>query len=275
MIQSSPISHLTLDEFSTYLYRDFQLESTRQARSYVYYQSENLLNHMQERRQIKEWNNSPLYNELLESDIPAQMKGKMAKLSLWKRDYPLKRDLTQGSVENSSSDEEVTPRHHTKSSLRPRSGQNKWYRGSGPLPENKREMDEESSSDRPTKRRTLSRDVSERPSEADASSDTMESTDRVEIQWRQGSSLSSMLPMVTSQLDIDPLPNSPGDVWRCTSFGCIETIYGASGNLGKSLIHDHIGRHKKDNPGDQIGIVMREMQKCNLPVKYVSIWIIQ
>ena len=264
--KSSQLSRLTLDEFSDSVYRNFQFENTREARNYTYYQSEYLLKHMQERRRNKEWSNSPIYNELLESDISTAMKGKMAQISLRTRERSLIQDLTREAVEyTSSSEEETTPRHRTKSSLRPKAGKkSKSYRGNGPLAEKRRELDEQDSPDRPLKRRTLSRDVPEQSSEGESSSDTMESSEPFDLQWKKGSSVS-----MTAQLDIDPSPNSDGDVWRCPSFGCVEAIHSASSNLGRSLVQDHIERHKKEEPGDHLDIVMREMKKCNLPVKYV------
>jgi hypothetical protein len=183
------------------------------------------------------------------------------------------KSLTRDPLEHpSSSDEETIPRHRTKSSLRPRSKagkKGKSYKGNSTLAEKrKQEFDLASDlSSRQSKRRTMSYDTSEQSSEGDESTEPTDITERVDLHWKRGSSDSDPPVAITTQLDLASKANAPGDVWRCPSFGCMEVIYGASGYFGKGLIDNHIERHRNEGTGNQMDIVMREMNKCNLPVK--------
>jgi hypothetical protein len=273
VINQTPPYRLTLVTFADELHRNFVFESPKQARTYIYYQSENILSYMNERRRSKQWNGSPMYKELLESDITKASKGRMAKLPLKTREYALVKALTKDGVEYpSSSDEETVPRHRTKSSLRPKAGKkSKYYKGKEPVLGKRKDPDQESDiSSRASKRRAISLDVSERSSQSAPSSETVISTDRFEIQWQQEPSLEEPPISISKELEIDPEANAPGDVWECPSFGCMEVIYGASDNLGRSLVEDHIEQHRNYEAGNQLDIVMREMGKCNMPVRYVK-----
>jgi hypothetical protein len=209
---------------------------------------------------------------MIESDIAASTKGKMAKIHLHTREYSLVKSLTREPLEHPlSSDEETIPRHHTKSGLRPRKAakKGKSYKGNSTSAEKrKQEFDRESDiSSRHSKRRTMSLDVSEQSSQGDESTDPADANDRMELPWKRGPSDSDPPVAIITQLDLSTEANAPGDVWRCPAFGCMEIIYGASRYFGKSLIDNHIERHRNDDTGDHMDIVMREMKKCNLPVK--------
>jgi len=57
-------------------------------------------------------------------------------------------------------------------------------------------------------------------------------------------------------------------------YGCDETVYGASEELGLELVGRHMEEHiagadDDEDDGRHVDVVMREMKKCNLPVRYV------
>ncbi|KAF2873488.1 hypothetical protein BDV95DRAFT_617250 [Massariosphaeria phaeospora] len=72
------------------------------------------------------------------------------------------------------------------------------------------------------------------------------------------------LPLVST-----PLPtfeaNGPRDSWICTFDGCSQKIYGASKNIGRQLIEEHMEDHAKGRQ-NVVGIVLREEEKLRLPV---------
>jgi hypothetical protein len=63
--------------------------------------------------------------------------------------------------------------------------------------------------------------------------------------------------------------NARGDIWTCNFVGCVHNVYGASSRLGKRLIDQHIEEHENDPERSQIDLVIREMGKTNLPVRYI------
>jgi hypothetical protein len=56
-------------------------------------------------------------------------------------------------------------------------------------------------------------------------------------------------------------PNEPGDVWRCSRDNCNHIVYGASGEVGRILIQEHVDEHD-----EKIRYVISEKSLTNLPV---------
>jgi hypothetical protein len=91
------------------------------------------------------------------------------------------------------------------------------------------------------------------------------------LQWRPRnlSTTKSSSPAVLPAIISSPLPtyeaNGPGGSWICTFDGCSQKIYGASTELGRSLIHEHFQDHAKGRH-KEVAILLREEQKLRLPV---------
>jgi len=88
----------------------------------------------------------------------------------------------------------------------------------------------------------------------------------VALQWKKDGMDANVPIKITTYPAISPEPNSAGDVWNCPSFACSEVVYGASEELGRGLIEQHIEKHRSDGTSGQLGLAMREMNKTNLPV---------
>ncbi|CAI6341301.1 unnamed protein product [Periconia digitata] len=75
----------------------------------------------------------------------------------------------------------------------------------------------------------------------------------------------SVIPPIVST----PLPtyeaNGPRDSWNCTFDGCSQRIYGASKEMGRRLITEHLEDHAKGRE-TVVGILLREEEKLRLPV---------
>ncbi|KAF2681407.1 hypothetical protein K458DRAFT_444652 [Lentithecium fluviatile CBS 122367] len=73
-----------------------------------------------------------------------------------------------------------------------------------------------------------------------------------------------VLPIVRSPLPTYA-PNGPRDSWICTFDGCSRRIYGASKELGRQIIAEHLEDHAKGRHG-VVGILLREEERLRLPV---------
>lgn len=113
---------LTMDKFTSQVYAHFQLTDIAQARNYISYQSEPLLKYMRHRRRNKDWEKSPLYQQLAEADLRTPVKARMAKIALQTRDYALTIEMNEEGLEYATSEDEASTPHPIKSSLRPKSG---------------------------------------------------------------------------------------------------------------------------------------------------------
>lgn len=291
---------LPLTSLLNHIYIAFDFDNEVQTGNYVRSQAANLVRHMQEKTRRKlDWTKTQIYSDLLDADITPQMRGKMAKINLQLRSKRLEEDLAADalSVEYSSEEELPPAGHHTKSGLRPRKGigagkgkKGKSFKGKGPRVPNSTDSDDQGTHSgvaTPTKRKfeseadaqdtgrlrkrvSRTRGSDEESIQVNTSDDLAETEAPVPglaIRWKKNDSKSSGRTVrVQSPVDLDS--NSPGDVWNCSVVGCMHTIYGASGGLGQSLIEQHIVEHEDDSERSQIDVVMREMGKTNLPVRY-------
>lgn len=77
-------------------------------------------------------------------------------------------------------------------------------------------------------------------------------------------------PTVAPPIVSTPLPtyeaNGPRDSWICTFDGCSRRIYGASKDIGRQLITEHLEDHAKGRH-TIVGVLLREEEKLSLPVK--------
>jgi hypothetical protein len=275
---------------------EYLFEDENQTRQYIFYQSEHLLKYMQERRRQKVWRNSRLFKELLECQLSPELRAEMGRITVRTRDYA----LNIASVEyHTSSDEELPNHHQTMSSLRPKGGKgsgkkSKSYRGRETLSREqdgalliedqrssavstpvKRKYSESHDDDEPDARRKLfilsidGEITSQRASSAELGEDEAV-TETLTLRWKRDS-LGEDASIITDGVPLQLEANAPGDIWRCPVLGCVHVVYGASGKLGKRLIEEHFEEHKGDDDAPQVNLAVREMQKCKLPVRYVSI----
>jgi hypothetical protein len=126
------------------------------------------------------------------------------------------------------------------------------------------------------RKRAASESASVLSAEQDTTSESEDpetSTERLPLQWRarnrtSKSSTTAILPPVVTT----PLPtftaNGPGDSWTCTFDGCTQKVYGASTDLGRSLIEEHMQDHARGRI-KEVSLVLKEEKRLRLPVKYV------
>jgi hypothetical protein len=85
-----------------------------------------------------------------------------------------------------------------------------------------------------------------------------------------GKSTETSKPNLVPPIVSTPLPtyapNGPRDSWICTFDGCSQRIYGASRDLGRELITEHLEDHANGRHA-VVGILLREEEKLSLPVK--------
>jgi hypothetical protein len=272
----------SLKDLISKVHSEYQFENENQVRHYLFYQSQDLLKFMQERRNRKLWGTSKLFGELLQCSLSAQLKKKMSSITLRTRDYA----LNPVKVEyHTSSDEEPPDGHQSVSSLRPRSGKGlgkrrKTYRGTEVPP---RDPDEMSSTVSTPAKRKFS-ETSHGPDlrrrlrvhsvdgetashrESSAEPEEQPATAGLTLRWKRDADGPRASVFADGPLQVEA--NAPGDIWRCTVVGCVHAVYGASGKLGQELIEEHVGEHGGDD-APQVNLAVREMQKCKLPVRYV------
>lgn len=292
-IQQDPQKTSTLQELIPKLYSEYQFDSETQVRQYLFYQSPELLKHMQERRNRKEWGTTKLFRELVECTLSAKVAERMARITVRTRDYA----FDAMKIEQvTSSDEEPPDGHQPVSSLRPRSGKgfarkSKSYRGRdassavdgderATTPAKRKFDDTLDETDAAALRRLRVRSAdaasSQRDSSAEPSGEPAATTATLALRWRgsgegagAGAALALALDGVLEAGIVEA--NAPGDVWRCTAVGCVHAVYGASGKLGRRLIEEHVGEHRSDDDAPQVNLAVREMEKCKLPVRWVLI----
>ncbi|KAF2663582.1 hypothetical protein BT63DRAFT_430409 [Microthyrium microscopicum] len=274
---------LKMEILAKSLVNEFVFDSNEQATSYIRFQGTYLVKYMQERRRRKDWMNSPLYEDLQTHVIPPKTRSRVARIQLQVRDYRLADKIAVGGLEMySSSDEEIATPYHTKSGLRPKSAgkKRKSYtaQDATPAPNSddganmgspvagKRKNMEDRSDQR--KRRALSNQDSDDSSQRAQSADPVTEGDKsLPLRWKSEPSRSGDTPRIIRGVNLDPQPNSPGDIWQCSAPDCLKRIYGASGELGQELINEHIENHREaEFQQPQIDIAMQEMKKTNLPV---------
>ena len=279
----------TLRDLIPKIYSEYRFEDENQVRQYLFYQSQELLKFMQERRNRKVWGNSRLFRELVECSLPAKVSDRMSRITLRTRDYA----LNVVTVEyHTSSDEEPPDGRQLVSSLRPRTGKgsakkSKSYRGKEAPPRDQ-DGDEQMSSAVSTPRKRKFSDAhhepdvrrklrvhsvggeaaSQRESSAEPPEEQRVATTALALRWKRDADGPGAAGVSDGALQVEA--NSPGDIWRCTVLGCVHAVYGASGKLGQRLIEEHVEEHRSDDDAPQVNLAVREMQKCQLPVRYVS-----
>jgi hypothetical protein len=275
------------------VYSEYQFEDENEARQYLFYQSQELLKFMQERRNRKLWGGSQLFRELVECSLPARASERMSRVTLRTRDYAL--NVIKVEYHTSSDEEPPDGERQPVPSLRPRSGKgsarkSKSYRGRE-APVKDEDGDERMSSSEaastPRKRKlgeaergpdAARRRLRPREAEGETASEQRESSAEPErggaamtelaLRWRRDADGAGAAAVVEDgALQVEA--NAPGDVWRCTVIGCVHAVYGASGRLGQRLIEEHVEEHRSDDDAPQVNLAVREMQKCQLPVRYV------
>ncbi|KAF2281148.1 uncharacterized protein EI97DRAFT_409689 [Westerdykella ornata] len=105
------------------------------------------------------------------------------------------------------------------------------------------------------------------PSENQDEEET-ESAEPLPLQWRtRNAPVKSppILPPVISTPLPTYTPNGPGDSWICNFDGCSQKVYGASTDLGRSLITDHLKDHARGRQ-KEVEIVRGEERRLGLPV---------
>jgi hypothetical protein len=271
-------TQLTLNNASWEIHSQFEFASVDDAQNYLIYQSDSLLRYMAERRRSKEWKNAPIFKELQESEgLPPALIAKMARRKLATRKEGLEEALQKTPLYYpSSSDESIVAGHQVLSSLRPKGRKSKFYSGKTPtLGKRKLEDDDTSVRSKSSKRRAASsisatsRDVS--PSSTTSQQQAANpSSKRPNVpRWRKprlDEDEDSPIGLLFEN-SISTEPNAEGDVWHCPHFGCNETVFGASEDLGSELIGEHMEEHAAND--EHVDVVMREMKQCNLPVRYV------
>lgn len=84
--------------------------------------------------------------------------------------------------------------------------------------------------------------------------------------------IANTTPGLAPTLVSTPLPtyaaNASRDSWICNFDGCTQRIYGCSKVLGQQLIKEHLEDHSRGRE-KVVGILWREQDKLNLPVRYV------
>ncbi|KAF2111359.1 hypothetical protein BDV96DRAFT_582045 [Lophiotrema nucula] len=128
------------------------------------------------------------------------------------------------------------------------------------------------------RKRTASQSIEpESPPPTSSDEDEPAPTEPLPLRWRptqtsngvppKSSSLALLPPVIST-----PLPtfsaNGPGDSWICTFDGCSHKVYGASTDVGRSLIKEHTEDHSKGRVRE-IGLLLREEEKLRLPVSHL------
>jgi hypothetical protein len=245
---------------------------------------------MQEKRRRKlNWMATHLYEELLNTTVDAHMEGSMAKISLQARSEQIEeRQVADEISVDATSDEEIAaPEHHTKSLLRPKTGvgagkgrKGKSFKGKGPrrdseseqapsglaTPAKRKFATDSDGQDSGNLRKRLARTRGDE--ELSQPDDAIEDLPSLPLRWKKQLFESASATVVETQPPMSLDANARGDVWTCNFVGCVHTVYGASGSLGKALIDEHIEEHENGPERSQIDIVIREMGKTNLPVRY-------
>ncbi|KAF2653860.1 hypothetical protein K491DRAFT_602041 [Lophiostoma macrostomum CBS 122681] len=95
-------------------------------------------------------------------------------------------------------------------------------------------------------------------------------TEPLPLRWRSGNApVKSTSPGLIPSIVSTPLPtytpNGPRDSWLCTFDGCSQRIYGASTELGQSLIKEHFVDHANGRH-NEVNILLNEELKLRLPV---------
>ncbi|KAI9667536.1 MAG: hypothetical protein M1821_000352 [Bathelium mastoideum] len=73
---------------------------------------------------------------------------------------------------------------------------------------------------------------------------------------------------ITTERFPSGIPQWPGDVWACTYDGCLRKVYGASKDLGKGLVDEHLRTHSKEGE-ERVELVRKEGElAAGLPVRY-------
>jgi hypothetical protein len=272
----------TLNELVPKVHSEYLFDDENQARQYLSYQSQNLLKYMQERRNQKTWGSTRLFRQLLECELPAQSREKMAHITVRTRDYQL--NVVKVDY-HTSSDEEPPDGHQPVSSLRPRGGKgsarkSKSYRGrevaqdlddqmSSPVSTSAKRKFSETLHEPDLRRKLRVRSV-DGESQGESSEEPAEEpapTTALTLRWKRDADGSGASVVTDGAGQFEA--NAPGDVWRCTVVGCVHAVYGASGKLGQRLIEEHVVEHRGDDDAPQVNLAVREMQKCKLPVRYV------
>jgi hypothetical protein len=283
-------SLLSLELVSAYIFRDFEFDSKVQAANYIRSQAAYLVKRMQEKRHRKlNWMATHLYLELLNTPVDAQMTGSMARISLQPRTVQIEEEQDADEIYvDATSDEELTaPEHHRKSLLRPKLGveagkgrKGKSVKGKGPRRDS--ESDQQQSGLATPAKRKFETDSNGQDSgnvrkrfaqtcdeeELSQGDDVVPDLPALTLQWKKQPFKLSSAPVVETLPPVSLGSNAHGDVWTCNFVGCVHNVYGASGSLGKTLIDQHIEEHENDPERSQIDIVIREMGKTNLPVRY-------
>lgn len=290
--KASDTEKLDFDKIAQLVHGVYIFDDVKQAGNYLRFQSKYLLRGMSERRQAKIWKDTPFYHDLMASKLSQAMTGKMAKIVLQVQMIgdmrPAERMGKDGLDFYMSSDEEILPRHQ-KSALRPKSG----GKGKSYTARNGAEEDNVSTdSMTPRKRKTKDDNIGQRRSKRRALSITQSSDhsspaktefeESIEIEtvsqagdtslplrWKNAkktAELNENAPVLFRGATLNAEPNAPGDVWRCTALGCMRSVYGASGKLGKRLVDEHMQEHEEQDAPPEIDIILSETKKTNLPV---------
>jgi hypothetical protein len=95
-------------------------------------------------------------------------------------------------------------------------------------------------------------------------------TEPLPLQWRSRNATSKSSLTIVPPVISTPLPtftaNGPGDSWICTFDGCSQKVYGASTELGRGLIEEHMQDHARGRQRE-VALVLKEEQRLRLPVK--------
>ncbi|KAF2259372.1 hypothetical protein CC78DRAFT_503303 [Lojkania enalia] len=112
------------------------------------------------------------------------------------------------------------------------------------------------------------------PSTSSSSPDEEEANEPLPLRWQPSNNptnntTKSASPALAPPIVSTPLPtftpNGPKDSWICTFDGCSQKVYGASSEVGRMLIQEHLQDHARGR-AKEIGIVMREEERLRLPV---------
>ena len=275
---------MTLQTFAEATYETFTFDDEIQAADYLIFLAAELVSKIQHKHLSKRlWTDSTFYSELLEADISRSTKAKMAQLSVRRRPSATlaSSDCSDDSETSSSSDEEVVNTRsgrHTKGGLRPKAcskgpgRKGKSYTGSS-NPDNM-DLDDMSEASTPHKRKNGFGDdkpAKRRQSGIGLDTSTPKSQElESEIQPnckantdfpRSSPDTSRSFLTLMSTPTLDTTANAPGDKWCCQHVGCDHAVYGASTDMGRELILEHLTEHD-----EKMKVVFNENHLTNLPV---------
>jgi hypothetical protein len=284
---------MSLEHLAHAVYVNFEFPDEKQAANYIRFQGQYLVKYMQERRQRKIWIDSPstLYQELMTTELEPTMRTRMSKMNLRARDYELEDELVRDGVDRwESSDEEISTSHAQKGGLRPKSAgkRGKSYTAKQLESRHSAQESDDDNASSPMKRKNSLQDGTDAGSPRAhkrrelSTGQSSDASSQIEDALEQRSNITSVLPLrrkrdeddysdvlvVVKDTAFDPAANNEGDIWHCQSPDCTTKIYGASENLGRKLIEEHIETHCLDEEGKapQMDVIIREMKKTNLPV---------